>query len=97
MTKTKVVSRLDWIKDYLAWLGPEGTREHIEMLIADILRDTEACPKGWEDALDVPYFNEAYSCHGCVHENLPGLNYPCTYCARYYEDKYSNTKGDSNG
>lgn len=46
MTKTKVASRLGWIKDNLAWLGLEGTREQIEMLIADILRDKKGDSNG---------------------------------------------------
>lgn len=36
--KDRIASRLDWIKDRLLWLGPEGAQQQIEMLIADILR-----------------------------------------------------------
>lgn len=39
--EVEVVARLDWIKEHLAWLGSDGTRQQIEMLISDILRDKE--------------------------------------------------------
>lgn len=55
-----------------------------------------AYERGAKEALTAYDSNEAYSCDGCRYDNMPApIHYPCTYCARYYEDKYSNTKGDS--
>lgn len=54
-----------------------------------------AYERGAKEALTSYDFNEAYSCDGCVYDNLPNVNYPCTYCARFYEDKYTDKKGDS--
>lgn len=58
-----------------------------------------AYEKGAKDAkaLAELNFNEVYPCHGCVYENMLDVKYPCRYCGRYYEDMYTDTKGDSNG